>query len=425
MDTRTSPRLRLDRLREAMAAASVQALLVPSSDPHLSEYLPGRWQGRQWFSGFTGSMGTLVVTVDDAALFADSRYWVQAEAELAGTGVDWCKIPTGATPRTSTGWPPRCPPAARWRWTARCWAWPPRSNCAALDKAGVRCAPTSTCWPPCGPSARRCRCSRSTSTARRRPPHRARTKLARVREAMARARCHAPLRLDRRRHRLDHQPARQRRHYNPVFLAHLLIDLDRRPRCSSATARSAADLAAALAADGVRTGALRQAAAGRWPRCRGAACCWSTRGASPGLRQAVAPACGWSRPSTPARWPRAARRRRGGVRARGDGRGRRRDVRVLRLVRRPRWRATSASDRADHRRTAERRARPAPGFVGLSFSTIAGFNANGAMPHYRATPESHAVIEGDGLLLIDSAASTWAAPPTSRACGRSARPARR
>jgi len=43
-----------------------------------------------------------------------------------------------------------------------------------------------------------------------------------------------------------------------------------------------------------------------------------------------------------------------------------------------------------------------PGFVGLSFSTIAGWNANGAMPHYRATPESHAVIEGDGLLLIDS-----------------------
>jgi Xaa-Pro aminopeptidase len=47
-----------------------------------------------------------------------------------------------------------------------------------------------------------------------------------------------------------------------------------------------------------------------------------------------------------------------------------------------------------------------PGFVGLSFNTIAGFNANGAMPHYRATPESHAVIEGDGLLLID-----WAAVP--------------
>ena len=54
----------------------------------------------------------------------------------------------------------------------------------------------------------------------------------------------------------------------------------------------------------------------------------------------------------------------------------------------------------DERLTAERAKRP--GFVGLSFNTIAGFNANGAMPHYRATAESHAVIEGDGLLLIDS-----------------------
>jgi Xaa-Pro aminopeptidase len=54
----------------------------------------------------------------------------------------------------------------------------------------------------------------------------------------------------------------------------------------------------------------------------------------------------------------------------------------------------------DERLTAERAKRP--GFVGLSFNTIAGFNANGAMPHYRATPESHAVIEGNGLLLIDS-----------------------
>jgi Xaa-Pro aminopeptidase len=54
----------------------------------------------------------------------------------------------------------------------------------------------------------------------------------------------------------------------------------------------------------------------------------------------------------------------------------------------------------DEKLSAERSKRP--GFVGLSFNTIAGFNANGAMPHYRATPESHAVIEGNGLLLIDS-----------------------
>ncbi|NBX95576.1 MAG: aminopeptidase P family protein, partial [Betaproteobacteria bacterium] len=61
MDTRTNPiRSRLQALREIMLREGVDALLVPSADPHLSEYLPERWQGRQHFSGFTGSMGTLV-----------------------------------------------------------------------------------------------------------------------------------------------------------------------------------------------------------------------------------------------------------------------------------------------------------------------------------------------------------------------------
>src|SRR5512145_2451492 len=96
MDTRTSPhRARIATTQEALARHGLAALLVPSSDPHLSEYLPEHWQGRQWLSGFTGSMGTLVVARDKAALFADSRYWVQAEAELAGTGIELVKIPTG------------------------------------------------------------------------------------------------------------------------------------------------------------------------------------------------------------------------------------------------------------------------------------------------------------------------------------------
>ena len=96
MDTRTSPfRLRIERVRDALRKHGLAAVLVPSSDPHLSEYLPERWQGRQWLSGFTGSMGTLVVTLNTAAVFADSRYWVQAEAELAGTGTELVKIPTG------------------------------------------------------------------------------------------------------------------------------------------------------------------------------------------------------------------------------------------------------------------------------------------------------------------------------------------
>ena len=66
MDTRTSPfRLRIEQVQDALQrGAASPRVVVPSSDPHLSEYLPERWQGRQWLSGFTGSMGTLVVAAD-------------------------------------------------------------------------------------------------------------------------------------------------------------------------------------------------------------------------------------------------------------------------------------------------------------------------------------------------------------------------
>ena len=95
MDTRTSPaRLNIERIREVLAAEGCAAALIPSSDPHLSEYLPERWQGRQWASGFTGSVGTLALTLDKAALFVDSRYWVQAERELAGSGIELVKTPS-------------------------------------------------------------------------------------------------------------------------------------------------------------------------------------------------------------------------------------------------------------------------------------------------------------------------------------------
>ncbi|TXD91363.1 aminopeptidase P family protein, partial [Mitsuaria sp. TWR114] len=98
MDTRLSEiKLRIARLRDALRNAGAHAILVPSADPHLSEYLPRRWQAREVLSGFTGSMGTLVVTLDDAQLFADSRYWTQAERELAGSGIALFKIPSGAS----------------------------------------------------------------------------------------------------------------------------------------------------------------------------------------------------------------------------------------------------------------------------------------------------------------------------------------
>lgn len=86
---------RLAHTRELMSREGIHALLVPSADPHLSEYLPGYWQGRQWLSGFHGSVGTLIVTQDFAGVWADSRYWEQATKELKGSGIELVKLQPG------------------------------------------------------------------------------------------------------------------------------------------------------------------------------------------------------------------------------------------------------------------------------------------------------------------------------------------
>lgn len=75
---------RLQRCREEMSRLGLAGVIVPTADPHLSEYVPADWKLRQALSGFTGSAGTLLVADDAAALLADSRYWEQAEVELPG-----------------------------------------------------------------------------------------------------------------------------------------------------------------------------------------------------------------------------------------------------------------------------------------------------------------------------------------------------
>ena len=86
---------RIDMLRKTLVAQDLTAIIVPSADPHLSEYLPEYWQTRQWLSGFTGSVGTLVVTADFAGLWTDSRYWVHAAEQLDGTGITLEKLAPG------------------------------------------------------------------------------------------------------------------------------------------------------------------------------------------------------------------------------------------------------------------------------------------------------------------------------------------
>lgn len=87
----------LDALRKKMQQHQIDAWIIPSADPHLSEYLPDHWQARAWFSGFTGSVGTVVVTQNEAALWADSRYWEQAERQLSGSNIMLEKLGFGRT----------------------------------------------------------------------------------------------------------------------------------------------------------------------------------------------------------------------------------------------------------------------------------------------------------------------------------------
>lgn len=76
---------RVAQLRAWMQKQNLDAMVVPTMDPHNSEYVAEHWQCRRWISGFTGSAGTAVITQDDARLWTDSRYWLQAEEQLAGT----------------------------------------------------------------------------------------------------------------------------------------------------------------------------------------------------------------------------------------------------------------------------------------------------------------------------------------------------
>ena len=78
---------RIDALREVMRRESVDAYILNGTDPHLGEYVPDRWKTVAYISGFTGSAGTVVVTLESAALWTDSRYFVQAKQELAGTDI--------------------------------------------------------------------------------------------------------------------------------------------------------------------------------------------------------------------------------------------------------------------------------------------------------------------------------------------------
>jgi Xaa-Pro aminopeptidase len=98
MKTRTEIQERISALRQIMKGKGLAAFIVPSTDPHAGEYVPEHWESRKWISGFTGSAGTVVITLNEAGLWTDSRYFIQAEEQLEGTGIQLFKDRLPETP---------------------------------------------------------------------------------------------------------------------------------------------------------------------------------------------------------------------------------------------------------------------------------------------------------------------------------------
>ena len=88
----------LEALRDEMRRLNVDAVIIPGTDPHQSEYICDHWKFRDWVCGFTGSNGTAVVTLDHAALWTDSRYFLQAGIELEDSGFEMMKENMGNDP---------------------------------------------------------------------------------------------------------------------------------------------------------------------------------------------------------------------------------------------------------------------------------------------------------------------------------------
>ena len=89
---------RIDNLRQQMKLAGVNAWYISGTDPHQSEYMAEHWQVREFITSFSGSAGIVVIAEKEAALWTDSRYFLQAEEELAGTDIQLMKMKTEGTP---------------------------------------------------------------------------------------------------------------------------------------------------------------------------------------------------------------------------------------------------------------------------------------------------------------------------------------
>ncbi|HET8898498.1 MAG TPA: aminopeptidase P family protein [Rhodanobacteraceae bacterium] len=393
---------RLAALRAMMQQHGIAACLVPSADPHLSEYLPEHWQARAWLTGFDGSAGTLVATADFAGVWTDSRYFEQAERQLAGSGIELVRQRIAHAPE-HIGWlAERLGPG-----TVLAVAGDSLSVAGAralqrqLDASGATLRTDldlpGLIWPERPVLPQRAVTAHPDAYA---GTPRA-DKLARVRAAMreAGASHHLVSTLD------DIAWLTNLRgsdvDYNPVFLAHLLLDTKRATLFAGA-GRFDAALLAALAADGIAVRDYGDMAAALTALPATARLLIDPQRCVVALLDAVPAAVQRSEAANPSVHMKAVKSAHelGHIRdaMRQDGAAL---VTAMHAIERDLVAGVPVTELDVDRRLREARAAH-PDFVGESFATIAGYMANGALPHYRATAENHASLALDGLLLIDS-----------------------
>jgi Xaa-Pro aminopeptidase len=394
---------KLAALRQTMQQYGIAACLIPSADPHLSEYLPEHWQARAWLCGFTGSAGTLVVTADHAGLWTDSRYFAQATQQLAGTGVELMKQRVAHAPEHIEWLQQHLQPGqtlavagdsvslATARQLERHLEGAGAKLRVDLDLPGL-------IWPdrpalPADPVVEHPLRYAVTPRA---------DKLSRLRTAMRKLEVthHLISSLD------DIAWLTNLRgsdvECNPVFLAHLLVQAEGYATLFVGRGKLSDALVAALAADHVRiadyatvTDALAELGSqDRLLLDSGRVVIAVAAAIAP-----VAQAFDAPNPST------LFKARKNEAELDHIREVMRRDGAALaRAFRRLEERVTAGMTQTeldvDALLREERSAQP--NFVGESFSTIAGYQANGALPHYRATPEAHSTLKPHGLLLVDS-----------------------
>jgi Xaa-Pro aminopeptidase len=395
---------RLAQLRAAMARHQVDAFIVPSADPHLSEYLPGRWKGREWLSGFTGSVGTFIATAGFAGVWTDGRYYTQAETELAGTDIQLMKIPSGASLLHIDWLAETMRPGQTVAVDARVLGLAvARLLEDALTARGVKLRTDldllDEIWPdrpglPLDPVFEH---EAPYATMPRAD------KLHATRNAMAKlgAERHFISTLDDIAYLFNLRGADVS--YNPVFVAHALVE----PSGATifvADGKIPAALRERLEQDGVRVAPYDEAAQALQALPAGSSLLVDPRRITAGMRAAVPQEVRVVEAVNPTTFAKSRKLPLEADHVRDameqDGAALCEFFAWLEPLLAFPQREPLTEVMIDEEITAARARRPH--FISPSFGTIAGFNAIGAIMHYRATPENHALIEGDGLLLIDS-----------------------